>query len=149
MPQVWLVTSASSGFGLELVNVVARKGDRVLAASQNPEKLASLASNNMKPVRLDHNGPLEQIQSAIHDILAIYGIVDIVVNNAAYVQTGILEEVSPEDILRQVPNKHSWPAQPLPCSPTISSRKGHRNSRHYRLYGSMVSHGWLQLVQRI
>lgn len=101
MPQIWLVNGASSGFGLGLVKIIAGKGDRVLAASRNLEKLASLVSNNVKPVLLDHNKPLDQLQSAINDILTIYGTVDIVVNNAAYVQTGILEEVSPEDTLRQ------------------------------------------------
>lgn len=101
MPQVWLVTGASSGFGLELVKIIAGKGDCVLAASRTPEKLSSLASDNVKPVRLDHTEPLDLIQSAIKDILASYGTIDTIVNNAAYVQTGILEEVSPEDSLRQ------------------------------------------------
>ncbi|ODM15437.1 hypothetical protein SI65_09040 [Aspergillus cristatus] len=101
MPQVWLVTGASSGSGLELVKIITGKGDRVLAASRTPEKLSSLASDNVKPVRLDHNEPLDLIQSAIKDILASYGTIDIIVNNAAYVQTGILVEVSPEDSLRQ------------------------------------------------
>lgn len=101
MPQTWLITGASSGFGLELVRVAARNGDRVLAASRTPEKLTSLASDEIKPVRLDHNEPLPQLQAAVQEILAIYGGVDIVVNNAAYVQTGMLEEVSPDDSLRQ------------------------------------------------
>ncbi|OJJ85398.1 SDR family oxidoreductase [Aspergillus glaucus CBS 516.65] len=101
MPQVWLVTGASSGFGLELVKIIAANGGRVLAASRNPEKLASLASDNVKPVHIDQNEPLDKIQSAIKNILAIYGTVDIVVNNAAYVQTGLLEEVSPGNTLRQ------------------------------------------------
>lgn len=64
-------------------------------------RLSSLASDNVKAVRLDHNEPLDLIQSAIKDILAIYGTINIVINNAAYVQTGILEEVSPGDSLRQ------------------------------------------------
>ena len=55
----------------------------------------------MKPVRLDHNDPLPQLQAAIKDIISIYGTIDIVVNNVAYVQTGMLEEVSPNDSLRQ------------------------------------------------
>ena len=102
MSRIWLITGASSGFGLELVRVAARQGDRVLAASRTPEKLNALVSSDMvKPVYLDHNQPLSQIQAAVQDILAIHGTVDIVVNNAAYVQTGMLEEVSPEDSLRQ------------------------------------------------
>ena len=102
MPRIWLITGASSGFGLELARAAARNGDHVLAASRTPEKMTSLVSpDNVKPVRLDHNESLPKIQAAVKDILAIYGTVDIVVNNAAYVQTGMLEEVSPEDTLRQ------------------------------------------------
>ncbi|KAJ5154613.1 Short-chain dehydrogenase/reductase SDR [Penicillium coprophilum] len=102
MPRIWLITGASSGFGLELARIAARQGDLVLAASRSPEKLNSLAlADNVKPVYLDHNKPLSEIQAAVKDILAIHGTVDIVVNNAAYVQTGMLEEVSPEDTLRQ------------------------------------------------
>ncbi|BCR92231.1 putative secondary metabolism biosynthetic enzyme [Aspergillus chevalieri] len=102
MSRIWLITGASSGFGLELARAAARQGDRVLAASRTPEKLNALVSSDkVKPVYLDHNQPLSQIQSAVRDILAVHGTVDIVVNNAAYVQTGMLEEVSPEDTLRQ------------------------------------------------
>lgn len=107
-PKVWLITGSSSGFGLELARTAARHGDRVLAASRNPQKLLSLLEsssepyiNNIKPVRLDHNEPLPQIKAAVQDILAVYGTVDIVVNNAAYVQTGTLEEATPEESLQQ------------------------------------------------
>ncbi|KXG52875.1 Short-chain dehydrogenase/reductase SDR [Penicillium griseofulvum] len=102
MSRIWLITGASSGFGLELTRVAARQGDLVLAASRDPESLNSLVSSDkVIPVYLNHNKPLSEIQADIKDILAIHGTVDIVVNNAAYIQTGMLEEVSPEDTLRQ------------------------------------------------
>lgn len=103
MPRIWLITGASSGFGLELTRIVARQGDHVLAASRTPEKLSSLVSSSsdkVEPVYLDHNKPLSEIQAAVKDLLSIHGTVDIIVNNAAYVQTGMLEEVSPGDSLR-------------------------------------------------
>jgi NAD(P)-dependent dehydrogenase (short-subunit alcohol dehydrogenase family) len=101
--RVWLITGASSGIGLELALLAARKGDRVLAASRNPAKLKSYESSekDIKAVYLDHNEPLPQIKAAIKDILAIHGTVDMVVNNAAYVQTGTIEELTPEETLRQ------------------------------------------------
>ncbi|KAF9891887.1 hypothetical protein FE257_002850 [Aspergillus nanangensis] len=101
--RTWLITGASSGIGLELAKVAAQHGDHVLAATRSPDKLASLeASNsNIQAVYLDHNEPLNQIQAAIKSILAVHGTVDIVVNNAAYVQTGMLEETSPAETQRQ------------------------------------------------
>ncbi|KAJ5728151.1 hypothetical protein N7493_004481 [Penicillium malachiteum] len=72
--QIWLITGTSSGFGLELAKVAAQR---------------------------DHNEPPAQIQAAIETILAVYGTVDIIVNNAAYVQTGMLEDATPEETQRQ------------------------------------------------
>ncbi|KAI0409177.1 hypothetical protein F4802DRAFT_545712 [Xylaria palmicola] len=98
-PRVWLITGASSGIGLELAKIAASRGDRVIAATRSPQKLAGL--NGIKPARLDHNEPLPQVQTAIKDIIDIYGNVDIVVNNAAYVQTGTVEETTTEETQRQ------------------------------------------------
>ncbi|KAK2805719.1 hypothetical protein FQN51_009222 [Onygenales sp. PD_10] len=98
---VWLITGASSGFGLLLAKHVASRGQRVIATSRNPEKLQLDDSTSIRTAKLDHNQTLEEIKEAMKDIVAIYGTIDIVVNNAAYVQTGILEEVTPEDTFRQ------------------------------------------------
>lgn len=100
--RVWLITGCSSGFGLELAKTAASRGDRVLAASRNPDKAKDLAGlENITLVRLDPNGPLPKIKEAINDIIAIHGTVDVVVNNAAYVQTGTIEETTPEETLAQ------------------------------------------------
>ncbi|KAK4038422.1 hypothetical protein C8A01DRAFT_17502 [Parachaetomium inaequale] len=100
--RVWLITGCSSGFGLQLAQTAAARGDRVLAASRNPDKAKDLANQpNITLVRLDHNEDLPKIKEAINDIIAVHGTIDIVVNNAAYVQTGTIEEASPEDTLGQ------------------------------------------------
>ncbi|TGJ79869.1 hypothetical protein E0Z10_g8898 [Xylaria hypoxylon] len=98
-PRVWLITGASAGLGLELAKVAANRGDRVIAASRSPKKLDGL--KGIKAARLDHNEPPESVQASIKDIIAIYGTVDIVVNNAGYVQTGTVEETTPEETQRQ------------------------------------------------
>jgi NAD(P)-dependent dehydrogenase (short-subunit alcohol dehydrogenase family) len=101
--RVWLITGCSSGFGLQLAQTAAARGDRVLAASRNPDKAKDLAGQqNITPVRLDHNEDLPKIKEAIKDIISVHGTIDIVVNNAAYVQTGTIEEASPEDTLGQL-----------------------------------------------
>lgn len=101
--RIWLITGTSSGLGLELAKVAAKSGDRVLAATRTPHKLTQLESTNpnIKAVYLDHNETPAQIQEAVKTILAVYGTVDIVVNNAAYVQTGMLEEATPEETQHQ------------------------------------------------
>jgi NAD(P)-dependent dehydrogenase (short-subunit alcohol dehydrogenase family) len=100
--RVWLITGCSSGFGLQLAQIAASRGDRVLAASRNPDKVKDLVGQkNIKLVRLDHNEPLPKIKQAVNDIISVFGTIDIVVNNAAYVQTGTIEEATPEETLRQ------------------------------------------------
>ncbi|KAI0139546.1 NAD(P)-binding protein [Hypoxylon sp. NC0597] len=99
--RVWLITGTSSGLGLELAKIVASRGDRVIAASRSPQKSPLIGLAGITTVRLDHNEPLPKIQAAMNDILKIHGTVDIVVNNAAYVQTGTVEEATPEETFRQ------------------------------------------------
>ncbi|KAK4186761.1 putative oxidoreductase [Podospora australis] len=97
---VWLITGCSSGFGLELAKVAASRGDKVLAASRNPANI-QLSHQNIKLVRLNHNAPLENIKTVVDDLVQVFGTIDIVVNNAGYVQTGTLEESTPEETFNQ------------------------------------------------
>lgn len=101
-PRTWLITGTSSGFGLELAKIVASKGDRVIATSRAPKPDGPLANiPGINTAQLNHNEPLDQIKSTIAAIVDKYGVPDIVFNNAAYIQSTILEEASPETTLRQ------------------------------------------------
>ncbi|KAK3898697.1 hypothetical protein C8A05DRAFT_37712 [Staphylotrichum tortipilum] len=101
-PRVWLITGCSSGFGLRLAQTVAARGDLVIAGSRNPDKATELAGQKgITPVRIDHNDDLPVLKKAIDDIIAAHGPIDVVVSNAAYIQTGTVEELTPEDTLRQ------------------------------------------------
>ncbi|KAK3986112.1 putative oxidoreductase [Cladorrhinum sp. PSN332] len=103
-PQVWLITGCSSGLGLELAKVASSRGDKVLAASRNPDKVASglsLSNSNITPVRLDHNEPPDNLKESINDLFKVHGKIDIIVNNAAYVQTGTIEEAAAEETFAQ------------------------------------------------
>jgi NAD(P)-dependent dehydrogenase (short-subunit alcohol dehydrogenase family) len=101
--RVWLVTGASSGLGLELVRFIASKGEKVIATSRSPDKLKGLGldNGNVKAAYLDHNAPLSAVKASIDEILKIHGGIDVVVNNAAYVQTGMVEELTPEETQKQ------------------------------------------------
>lgn len=98
--RVWLITGCSSGFGLELAKVAASRGDKVLASSRNPDKV-DLDHENIKLVRLNHNEPLDHIKKVVNDLIDVFGTIDIVVNNAGYVQTGTVEEATPEETFKQ------------------------------------------------
>ncbi|KAI1207181.1 uncharacterized protein F4807DRAFT_462911 [Annulohypoxylon truncatum] len=100
-PRVWLITGATSGFGLELAKVAAERGDLVIGTSRNPSSFTAPLPSGITLARLDHNEPLASIKKDVAAIFAIHGTVDVVVNNAAYVQTGTVEELTPEETLKQ------------------------------------------------
>lgn len=97
--RTWLITGASTGFGYELAKVVASHGERVIATSRSPDRVVDI--DGVVTARLDQNEPLEAVAAAIRVIVDRHGAPDVVVNNAAYLQTGTLEEASPEETLRQ------------------------------------------------
>lgn len=92
--KTWLITGASSGIGMELALKALACGDRVIVTSRSLGRLDHLKAKGAAPVRLDHNQSFEHVKSAVKEALGIYKGVDIIVNNAAYVQTGMLEEAT-------------------------------------------------------
>ena len=105
-PRIWLITGASSGIGSDLATKALAAGDRVIATSRSVSRLTHLKDKGAAPLALDHNQSYEHVKAAVNEALKIYGGVDILVNNAAYVQTGVLEEttfVHPTLLLLQSP----------------------------------------------
>ena len=94
MAKVWLITGASTGFGKELALVALARGDKVIATSRSTDRLEHLREKGAAAVRLDQNESFEHVKAAIKEALNIYGSLDIVVNNAGYVQMGMLEETT-------------------------------------------------------
>ncbi len=79
---------------MELALKALACGDRVIVTSRSLGRLDHLKAKGAAPVRLDHNQSFEHVKSAVKEALGIYKGVDIIVNNAAYVQTGMLEEAT-------------------------------------------------------
>ncbi|KAL6872129.1 hypothetical protein J3F83DRAFT_635861 [Trichoderma novae-zelandiae] len=100
-PQTWLITGASSGLGLHLALVAAKQGNKVVATTRSPDKAQGITDKNIKVARLDQNEPLEQIKADMDAIISAHGPIDVVVNCAAYVHTGIIEDLTPEDTYAQ------------------------------------------------
>lgn len=94
-PQVWLVTGCSSGFGTAFVHEILSRGDKVIATGRNAAtKLAHLSSTGAAILDLDVTAPQATIDAKIEEAIGIYGHIDVLVNNAGYVQLGFVEETS-------------------------------------------------------
>lgn len=96
--KVWLVTGASKGLGLALVNELVREGYKVAATSRDVVGLKSAVSagDNFLPLELDLVDD-KSVSKAIAQVIKTFGTLDVVVNNAGYGQLGTIEELSDGD----------------------------------------------------
>ena len=95
-PQVWFITGASKGFGLELVKQLLQQGHQVAATSREVEELrraVGTESAHFLPLAVDITAEAS-VGAAIAAAVQQFGRLDVVVNNAGYGQLGSLEEVT-------------------------------------------------------
>ncbi|KAM5357569.1 hypothetical protein ACJZ2D_016140 [Fusarium nematophilum] len=93
-PLVWLVTGCSSGFGRIFARQILSRGDFVIATARRLESIEDLGRAGAATLQLDVTKDQETIQSIIDRALGIYGRVDVLVNNAAYILGGAWEDLS-------------------------------------------------------
>ncbi len=98
--KVWLVTGASKGLGLVLVQQLLAGGYKVAATSRTTQALTAAVGEGYG----DRFLPLEvsltseqSVKDAVDKTIAAFGTIDVVVNNAGYGQIGTLEELSDEE----------------------------------------------------
>ncbi|KAG9220096.1 hypothetical protein CCMSSC00406_0009881 [Pleurotus cornucopiae] len=108
-PLVWLITGTSSGFGRSLVRSVLDRGDRVIASARSIDKLkedldvSDLAGHGLDALsllQLDVTSGEQAIRRAVAEAAAIWGRIDVLVNNAGIGLPGLLEEGG-SDLLRR------------------------------------------------
>jgi len=91
--QVWLITGTSSGFGRRLVSSALARGDRVIATARDTDKVKGLpGSDNLRLLQLDVTDCDDVIKARIDEALAVWGRIDVLVNNAGIGLGGLIEE---------------------------------------------------------
>lgn len=102
MSKIWFITGASRGLGADIAKAALRAGDRVVATSRSAASVEKAlgASDSVLALDLDVTRP-EQADVAVKAAMARFGRIDVLVNNAAYVLMGALEECSFEEIEAQ------------------------------------------------
>ncbi|CAK5279285.1 unnamed protein product [Mycena citricolor] len=93
-PLVWLITGTSSGFGRALVAQVLARGDRVIATSRTVDGVRDLDGNSgdLRIMELDVTAGMDVLKSKFKQAVEFWGRIDVLVNNAGTLHTGILEE---------------------------------------------------------
>ncbi|KAH9896281.1 hydroxybutyrate dehydrogenase [Xylariomycetidae sp. FL2044] len=99
MTQTWFITGCSSGFGEQLVVQLRALGEQVIATGRNAEtKLAHLKDTGAFILDLDVTASQATIDSKVQEALDAYGSIDIIVNNAGFIQCGAVEEITQEEL---------------------------------------------------
>ena len=93
MKQTILVTGASSGFGLLIANKLQASGYNVIGTSRNPEKYQGKLSFKLLALDIADD---DSIESFIKELFSQVKQLDVLINNAGYLVTGLAEETSIE-----------------------------------------------------
>jgi NAD(P)-dependent dehydrogenase (short-subunit alcohol dehydrogenase family) len=112
MSRVVVVTGCSSGFGRQLAERLARRGDRVVATMRGTtgknsavarelDELASRESLDLRVLELDVTST-DSVDAAAATILAEPGAPDVLVNNAGQMFVGFTEAFTAEELTRQL-----------------------------------------------
>jgi NAD(P)-dependent dehydrogenase (short-subunit alcohol dehydrogenase family) len=96
--RVWLVTGCSSGFGRHLVSAIIARGDKVIATARRISDLDYIAEidpthEQALAITLDVTDPFDQVRDAVDKAIAHFGSIDVLVNNAGFVVSGVWEEL--------------------------------------------------------
>jgi NAD(P)-dependent dehydrogenase (short-subunit alcohol dehydrogenase family) len=101
--KTWFVTGAGRGMGAEFAKAALAAGRNVVATGRNPDAVAEALgeANALLVVKLDVTST-QDAAAAVTAAVDRFGRIDVLVNNAASFEAGFFEELTPEQIERQL-----------------------------------------------
>ena len=101
--KVWIITGAGRGMGLDLAKAALAAGYNVVATGRNTEKVTQAIgkADNLLVVKLDVTNQSDA-DATLKATLEKFGRIDVLVNNAGLFYGGYFEELTPEQIKRQL-----------------------------------------------
>jgi NAD(P)-dependent dehydrogenase (short-subunit alcohol dehydrogenase family) len=101
--KVWFITGAGRGMGVEFARAALAAGYQVIATGRSIEKIAKVLgyNENLLIVKLDVTDPRDA-ETAVKLAIARFGHIDVLVNNAGSFYGGFFEELTPQQIERQI-----------------------------------------------
>lgn len=101
--KVWLITGAGRGMGADITKAALITGHKVVATGRNIKSVAKAIgeAENLLVVKLDITSESDAA-SAIDATLKKFGRIDVLVNNAANFYAGFFEELTMDQINRQL-----------------------------------------------
>jgi NAD(P)-dependent dehydrogenase (short-subunit alcohol dehydrogenase family) len=101
--KVWLITGAGRGMGADIARAVLAAGDAVVATGRDTERLSGAlgTSKDLLVVKMDVTSRVD-VEAAVRAAVDRFGHIDVLVNNAANFYAGYFEELTPEQVERQL-----------------------------------------------
>jgi NAD(P)-dependent dehydrogenase (short-subunit alcohol dehydrogenase family) len=101
--QVWLITGAGRGLGVDIVKAALASGHAVVATGRDAAKVAAAVGEHesLLALKLDVTRPGDAAV-VVKATVAKFGRIDVLVNNAGNFFAGFFEELSPEQVRSQI-----------------------------------------------
>jgi NAD(P)-dependent dehydrogenase (short-subunit alcohol dehydrogenase family) len=101
--QVWLITGAGRGLGVDIAKAALDARHEVVATARRVEAITKALGENeaLLPVALDVTEP-SAAAAAMEATVDKFGRLDVLVNNAGSFNAGFFEEMTPEDFRSQI-----------------------------------------------
>jgi NAD(P)-dependent dehydrogenase (short-subunit alcohol dehydrogenase family) len=101
--KVWFITGAGRGMGVDIAQAALAAGHAVVATGRSTEAVAGAVgeADDLLVVELDITS-LTSAEAAVQAAVDRFGCVDVLVNNAGNFYAGYFEELTPEQIERQL-----------------------------------------------
>ena len=101
--KTWFITGAGRGMGVDFATAALAAGHNVVATGRNPDAVATAIgdADALLVAKLDVTSA-QDAESAVAAAVERFGRIDVLVNNAASFYAGYFEELSPEQMERQL-----------------------------------------------
>ena len=101
--QVWFITGAGRGMGVDIAKAALAAGHAVVATGRNTDTVTAALGQDedLLAVKLDVTDPADA-QAAVQAAVERFGRIDVLVNNAGNFYAGFFEEITPQDFRAQV-----------------------------------------------
>jgi len=101
MSLVWLITGTSSGMGNDLARTLLQRGEKVIATGHKLAAIEGLKAQGAQILQLDVTAEQDNLDAVAAKAVGLYGRIDVIVNNAGYMEIGSVEESTPEEAFKQ------------------------------------------------
>jgi NAD(P)-dependent dehydrogenase (short-subunit alcohol dehydrogenase family) len=108
--KVWFITGAGRGMGVDIVQAALAADHAVVATGRNTKAVADAVgeADDLLVVELDITS-LVSAEAAVQVAVERFGRIDVLVNNAGNFYAGFFEELTPEQIARQIATNLTGP----------------------------------------